>query len=143
MCSTRPGSRAAGWVRSFGRTPWPRRLSGPFSAEALSTIVRRKPEYTRLFRLAIYNHVYICLAGSPVFSREARLAILATHGVLGARVPLHPRPSACRRWRPCRCVCQLAPLHEGRRFVEEAAYVRGYDAGSNAWEIERLYRHPR
>ena len=24
---------------------------------------------------------------------------------------------------------------DGRRFVEEAAYVRGYDAGRNAWEI--------
>ena len=47
----------------------------------------------------------------PVFSREARLAILATHGVLGARVPWHPRPSASRRVRPRRCVCQLAPLH--------------------------------
>ena len=29
---------------------------------------------------------------------------------------------------------------DGRRFVEEAAYVRGYDAGSNAWNIERLDR---
>ena len=32
---------------------------------------------------------------------------------------------------------------DGRRFVEEAAYVRGYEAGSNAWEIERLDRTPR
>ena len=32
---------------------------------------------------------------------------------------------------------------DGRRFVEEAAYVRGYDAGRNAWEIERLDRKPR
>ena len=31
---------------------------------------------------------------------------------------------------------------DGRRFVEEAAYVRGYDAGSNAWTIERLDRTP-
>ena len=31
---------------------------------------------------------------------------------------------------------------DGRRFVEEAAYVRGYDAGRNAWEIERLDRTP-
>ena len=31
---------------------------------------------------------------------------------------------------------------DGRRFVEEAAYVRGYDAGSNAWNIERLDRTP-
>ena len=57
----------------------------------------------------------------PVFSREATLAILATHGVLVARVPLHPRPSACRRVRPHRFVCQLAPLHgwhsPGRRWA--------------------------
>ena len=33
--------------------------------------------------------------------------------------------------------------HEGRRFVEEAAYVRGYDARSNAWDIEGLDRTPR
>ena len=32
---------------------------------------------------------------------------------------------------------------DGRRFVEEAAYVRGYEAGRNAWEIERLDRKPR
>ena len=31
---------------------------------------------------------------------------------------------------------------DGRRFVEEAAYVKGYDAGRNAWEIERLDRKP-
>ena len=31
---------------------------------------------------------------------------------------------------------------DGRRFVEEAAYVRGYDAGSNAWTIEQLDRNP-
>ena len=31
---------------------------------------------------------------------------------------------------------------DGRRFVEEAAYVRGYDAGSNVWQIERLDRTP-
>ena len=27
---------------------------------------------------------------------------------------------------------------EGRRFVEEAAYVKGYDAKENKWDIERL-----
>ena len=27
---------------------------------------------------------------------------------------------------------------EGRRFVEEAVYVHGYDAGRNAWKIERI-----
>ncbi len=31
---------------------------------------------------------------------------------------------------------------DGRRFVEEAAYVRSYDAGSNVWQIERLDRTP-
>ena len=31
---------------------------------------------------------------------------------------------------------------DGRRFVEEAAFVRGYEAGSNAWNIERLDRTP-
>ena len=31
---------------------------------------------------------------------------------------------------------------DGRLFVEEAAYVKGYDAGRNAWEIERLDRTP-
>ena len=31
---------------------------------------------------------------------------------------------------------------DGRRFVEEAAYVRGYEAGSNTWTIERLDRTP-
>ena len=31
---------------------------------------------------------------------------------------------------------------DGRRFVEEAAYVRGYEAGSNTWTIERLDRKP-
>ena len=29
---------------------------------------------------------------------------------------------------------------EGRRVVEEAAVVRGYDAGSNTWDIQRLDR---
>ena len=29
---------------------------------------------------------------------------------------------------------------EGRRFVEEAAYVKGYDAKENQWDIERLER---
>ena len=27
---------------------------------------------------------------------------------------------------------------EGRRFVEEAAVVRGYDAGTTTWDIHRL-----
>ena len=27
---------------------------------------------------------------------------------------------------------------EGRRFVEEAAVVHGYDAGTNTWDIHRL-----
>ena len=27
---------------------------------------------------------------------------------------------------------------DGRRFVEEAAYVNGYDAGRNAWEMQRI-----
>ena len=31
---------------------------------------------------------------------------------------------------------------DGRRFVEEAAYVRGYDPRINAWDIERLDRKP-
>ena len=31
---------------------------------------------------------------------------------------------------------------DGRRVVEEAAYVTGYDAGRNAWNIERLDRRP-
>ena len=29
---------------------------------------------------------------------------------------------------------------EGRRFVEEAAFVKGYDAKENQWDIERLER---
>ena len=29
---------------------------------------------------------------------------------------------------------------EGRRFVEEAAFVNGYDAGSNTWDVQRLDR---
>ena len=29
---------------------------------------------------------------------------------------------------------------EGRRFVEEAAVVNGYDAGTNTWDIHRLDR---
>ena len=29
---------------------------------------------------------------------------------------------------------------DGRRFVEEAAVVRGYDAGRNTWDIHRLDR---
>ena len=31
---------------------------------------------------------------------------------------------------------------DGRRFVEEAAYVNGYDAGKNTWDITRLDRLP-
>ena len=31
---------------------------------------------------------------------------------------------------------------DGRRFVEEAAYVKGYDAGKNQWDIQRLERMP-
>ena len=31
---------------------------------------------------------------------------------------------------------------DGRRVVEEAAYVTDYDAGRNAWNIERLDRRP-
>ena len=31
---------------------------------------------------------------------------------------------------------------EGRRCVEEAAFVNGYDAGRNTWDIERLDRVP-
>ena len=31
---------------------------------------------------------------------------------------------------------------EGRRFAEEAVFVKGYEAGRNAWEIERLDRTP-
>ena len=50
-------------------TPETRRLSGCFRlmGEVLSTIVRRKPESTRLFRFTIYNTVHIFLAGSPRF----------------------------------------------------------------------------
>ena len=29
---------------------------------------------------------------------------------------------------------------EGRRFVEEAAFVKGYDAKENSWDIDRLER---
>ena len=29
---------------------------------------------------------------------------------------------------------------EGRRFVEEAAFVNGYDAGTNQWDIQQLNR---
>ena len=28
----------------------------------------------------------------------------------------------------------------GRRFVEEAAGVNGYDAGTNTWDVQRLDR---
>ena len=31
---------------------------------------------------------------------------------------------------------------DGRRFVEEAAFVNGYDAGQNTWDITRLDRVP-
>ena len=31
---------------------------------------------------------------------------------------------------------------EGRRFVEEAAVVNGYDAGTNQWDVHRLDRVP-
>ena len=31
---------------------------------------------------------------------------------------------------------------DGRRCVEEAAYVKGYDAGRNAWDMQRLDRIP-
>ena len=27
---------------------------------------------------------------------------------------------------------------EGRRFVEEAAYVKGYEARDNQWDIQRI-----
>ena len=27
---------------------------------------------------------------------------------------------------------------EGRRFVEEAAFVKGYEAGENRWVIQRI-----
>ena len=30
--------------------------------------------------------------------------------------------------------------HEGRRFVEEAAFVNGCDAGTNTWDMQRLDR---
>ncbi len=29
---------------------------------------------------------------------------------------------------------------EGRSFVEEAAFVDGYDAGTNPWDVQRLAR---
>ena len=29
---------------------------------------------------------------------------------------------------------------DGRRFVEEAVHVNGYDAGSNTWDVHRLDR---
>ena len=29
---------------------------------------------------------------------------------------------------------------EGRHFVEEAAFVNGYDAESNTWDVQRLDR---
>ena len=29
---------------------------------------------------------------------------------------------------------------EGRRFVEEAAVVNGYAAGTNTWDVQRLDR---
>ncbi len=31
---------------------------------------------------------------------------------------------------------------DGRRFVEEAAVVNGYDAGKNQWDIQRFERMP-
>ena len=31
---------------------------------------------------------------------------------------------------------------EGRRFVEEAAFVRGYEAGENRWVIESVWPPP-
>ena len=31
---------------------------------------------------------------------------------------------------------------DGRRFVEEAAFVNGYEAGGNTWDITRLYGAP-
>ena len=32
---------------------------------------------------------------------------------------------------------------DGRRFVEEAAFVNGYEAGGNTWDITRLDRGSR
>ena len=29
---------------------------------------------------------------------------------------------------------------EGRRVVEEAAFLQGYDAGTNTWDMQRLDR---
>ena len=31
---------------------------------------------------------------------------------------------------------------EGRRFVEEAAFVRGYEAGENRWVIQPVWPSP-
>ena len=28
--------------------------------------------------------------------------------------------------------------HEGRRFVEEAVFVKGYEARDNQWDIQRI-----
>ena len=65
-CSTRPGRVPPVGAARPGREGYP----GPFGADGgryWSTIVRRKPESTRLFRFTIYNTVHIFLAGSPRF----------------------------------------------------------------------------
>ena len=96
--------------------------------EALSTIVRRKPEYTRLFLFAIHNPTYIFLAGSPRFqpfgetrpSRHARrprcACAVASPSV---RVPPVAPASVCV---PARSAPWLA---QSRRIKPEVPRVRG------------------
>ena len=111
--------------------PWVRRLSGTFQA----LMVERSPP---LFDANLSKLVYSCSPSTippaffwpapPVFSPSARLALLATHGVLGARVPLPPRPSACRPVAPASvCVpARSAPwLAQSRRIKPEVPRVRG------------------
>ena len=94
-------------------TPRTRRHQGVF----LVTVDRRCPPSfgAILHKIGRRSSTYttpptVFQAVPPVFAVRRRLAILATHGVRVARVPLHPRPSACRRVRPRRFVYQLAPL---------------------------------
>ena len=70
--------------------------------EVLSTIVRRKPEQPRLFLFAIYNPIYIFLAGSPRFqpfgetrhSRHVRAPMSSSSATgTGHCLTSHPRPT--------------------------------------------------
>ncbi len=61
---------------------------------------------------------------------------MSSRGIL--TVANHPWEVTCRGVVDGIAMVIHMTRHEGRRFVEEAVFVKGYEAKENQWDIQRI-----